>query len=289
MSEKLKETVPLVSICIPVYNGAEFIEQAVESALAQGYENLEVLVQDNASTDDTWEIVSSLAGKHSELNIERNATNIGMSPNWNMVMGRARGEYVLIMSADDYLEPVFLRKCMEALAESGADMVTTNHYNLRDGEKKVRRMRMRPGVYQYFPREILLFNPFPIVFALFKRRTIEMMSADGKLFDETFPYTCDYELLIRLSLSGLRLHFLSEPLTTYRLHASNLSRQILRMNRQAALVLFRHKRKLRKACGITYRMTMLRFMLRVLRNVVRLGRFDKRLFRILTREVFYVR
>ena len=289
MSEQDKKSLPLVSICIPVYNGAEFIVEAVESALGQGYPGLEILIQDNASTDGTWEILSSLADKHSELSIERNEINIGMSPNWNRVLGRARGEYVLIMSADDYLEPVVLKKCMEALAESGADMVTTNHYNLRDGEKKVRRMRMRPGVYRHFPREILLFNPFPIVFALFKKRTIEMMSADGKLFDETFPYTCDYDLLIRLSLAGLRLHYLSEPLTTYRIHASNLSRQIIRMNRQAALVLFRHKKKLREACGITYRVTMLRFMLRVLRNAVRLGRFDKRLFRILTREVLYVR
>lgn len=285
----MSKSAPLVSICIPVYNGAEFIAEAVESALQQGYPNLEIVIQDNASTDDTWKIVRSLAHKHPELSIERNKKNIGMSPNWNRVLGRARGEYVLLMSADDYLEPEFLRKCMEALSEGGADMVTTNHYNLRDGVKKVRRMRMRPGGYRYFPREILLFNPFPIVFALFKRRTIEMMSTDGKLFDETFPYTCDYELLIRISLSGLRLYYLSQPLTTYRIHASNLSRQILRMNRQAALVLFMHKKKLREACGMTYRFTMLRFMLRVLRNAVRLGRFDKRLFRILTREVFYVR
>jgi len=285
----MSQTAPLVSICIPVYNGAEFIAEAVESALAQGYPNLEIVIQDNASTDNTWEIVSSLASKYPQLSIERNETNIGMSPNWNRAMGRASGDYVLLMSADDYLEPGFLKKSMAALAESGADMVTTNHYNLRGGEKKVRRMRMRPGVYRYFPREILLFNPFPIVFALFKRSTIETMSADGKLFDESFPYTCDYELLIRLSFSGLRLHYLSEPLTTYRIHASNLSRQIIRMNRQAALVLFRHKRKLREYCGITYRVTMLRFMLRVLRNAVRLGRFDRRLFRILTREVFYVR
>lgn len=271
---------PLVSICIPVYNGEQFIAEAIGSAIAQGYPRLEVLVQDNASTDGTWELLVSLADRYTELSIERNESNIGMSPNWNRVVNRASGEYVLLMSADDYLEPEFLGRCIEAFGESDADIVTTDHYLLRDGSRQGRRMRLAGGLYRDFASKVIMLNPFSINFSLFRRSAVERLKGDGNMFDNHL-FVCDYDLWMRAALGSMRVLYLDARLGTYRVHGANLSRNVMRMNRQAALVVLRHRKGLKECCVFAYRITMLRFMARVVRNFVRYGRLDRRLLNAL--------
>ena len=277
--------VPFVSICIPVYNGEQFISEAIYSILDQNYLNMEILVQDNASTDRTWNILESLSEKYPQLSLQRNACNVGMAPNWNIVINRATGDYIMLMSADDIMEQNYLQKCLKAFDEHKVDVVTTNHYLLKGSEKRKRRKYAAEGQYEFFCRQLLLFNPFPIVFALFKKQTLTRMLMRGNLFDEAFHFTCDYELLVRLSLSGVKLYYLEEPLATYRIHGENLSRQVMRMDRQAAMVILRHREELRNNCRLTYQFTLIRFLLRVLRNVLRCGKYDKKLFIVLLREV----
>ena len=98
----------MVSVCIPVYNGSLFIEETINSVLCQDYRNLEIVVQDNASTDGTWDLLQLIAFKHSQLSIARNETNVGMAPNWNLCINRAKGDYLMLLSADDLLEKGFL-------------------------------------------------------------------------------------------------------------------------------------------------------------------------------------
>lgn len=99
---------PLVSICIPNYNNAPFIEEAISSALNQTYENIEVIVVDNCSTDNSWEIISSI--KHSKLIAFRNKENIGMVGNVKKVLSYAKGTCISFLCSDDYLKEYAIRE-----------------------------------------------------------------------------------------------------------------------------------------------------------------------------------
>ncbi len=92
---------PLVSICIPTYNGAPWIEDALASALAQDYEPLEVVVCDDGSQDATLEIVARAADPR--VRVIRNATNLGLAGNWNRTTAHARGELIKYLFQDDLL------------------------------------------------------------------------------------------------------------------------------------------------------------------------------------------
>ncbi|MDA8427924.1 MAG: glycosyltransferase family 2 protein [Geobacteraceae bacterium] len=94
---------PKVSICIPVYNSANYLTAAVESALAQRYDSFEVLIVDDCSTDGSADIAAGFAERSSSVRFVTNVTNIGMVPNWNRCLELARGEYIKFLFGDDLL------------------------------------------------------------------------------------------------------------------------------------------------------------------------------------------
>lgn len=100
---------PLVSVCIPVFNGAAFIARAIESVLAQTWTSFELVVLNNASTDATAEIVARYCADP-RLSLIHNPVNIGAIPNFNKAMAIAQGEFLKILCADDYLYPECLAR-----------------------------------------------------------------------------------------------------------------------------------------------------------------------------------
>jgi glycosyltransferase involved in cell wall biosynthesis len=248
---------PLVSVCIPVFNSVNYVGETIDSILAQGYPNLEVIVQDNVSTDGTWELLQKLAKEHPQLSIAQNRTNVGMTPNFNIAINRARGDYVMAISSDDKLEPAFMDKCMQTFREYGADVVTANHYFLRGDSKTVRKIDIKEGVYSGFAREVLRLNPFSINFTLFKKETIDRMRVNGDLFACDF-YTCDLDLWYRMAFAGVKVYYIEEPLAIYRYHDKNLSNQVFKMESQALAVLLSHGAGLKMACGLDYRIRVIK-------------------------------
>lgn len=107
---------PLVSVGIPVYNGEQYLADALASALAQDYENFEIVVSDNASTDGTEEICCRFAGQDGRVRYLRNAENVGACRNFSRVLAEARGEYFTWLAHDDLLsDPSYLRKSCDVL------------------------------------------------------------------------------------------------------------------------------------------------------------------------------
>jgi glycosyltransferase involved in cell wall biosynthesis len=273
----------LISICIPVYNGERYIAETIESVIKQHYPNIEILVQDNASTDNTWSVLQTLAQQYPQLAIEQNEENYGMSGNWNLVINRAKGDYVMLLSADDQLMPSFIAGCLAVMENNDEiDAVVTNHFFLKDGELTKRKRLVQPKTYQNHSSVILLYNPFSINFTLFKKTSLDKMRRNGNLFRSL--YTCDYDLSIRISLTEARVHYLAEYLGIYRVHESNLSGQLRKMIRQTVLVLLSQKKILKSKCPFTYRFTLLRQLARLFRHRVS-GRFsDARLAHVLWLE-----
>jgi glycosyltransferase involved in cell wall biosynthesis len=95
---------PLVSIGIPTYNRSKGIYRTLASIWAQRYPNLEVIVSDNCSTDNTQEVVQEIGKSHPEIMYHRQETNIGMIPNFEFVLRNATGKYFMWVADDDALE-----------------------------------------------------------------------------------------------------------------------------------------------------------------------------------------
>jgi glycosyltransferase involved in cell wall biosynthesis len=112
---KLSDRKPNVSIGFPVYNGARFLEQALDSLLGQTYADFELIICDNASTDNTEEICRSYAAKDFRVKYFRNGTNVGVGRNFNRVFKLSSGEYFKWASADDICEKELLALCKDVL------------------------------------------------------------------------------------------------------------------------------------------------------------------------------
>jgi glycosyltransferase involved in cell wall biosynthesis len=101
---------PLVTIAIPTFNRASLLADCVPAALSQTYQHFEVLISDNASTDETVGVLRQF--RDPRLRLVRQKSNIGLLPNWNACLAEARGEYIVFVSDDDRIASWMLERCM---------------------------------------------------------------------------------------------------------------------------------------------------------------------------------
>lgn len=124
---------PLISVVIPCYNAARFIEGTLRSVLAQTHRELEVIVVDDASTDDSAALVERVAGSDPRVKLLRRTRNAGTpgAPR-NEGVAAARGEWIAFLDADDLWHPRKLELQLRALREHGAQMCSTSMVDFRD-------------------------------------------------------------------------------------------------------------------------------------------------------------
>jgi glycosyltransferase involved in cell wall biosynthesis len=108
---------PKVSICIPTYNYAHYITDAIESVISQTLRDFELIIIDDCSTDNTVEIVKKYLTLDARIKLYNNIKNIGLENNFNRCIELASGKYVKVMCADDLLEPTCIGKSVKLLEE----------------------------------------------------------------------------------------------------------------------------------------------------------------------------
>lgn len=210
-----------VSVCIPSYNYAHFIGATIQSALDQTYGDLEVVVVDNCSTDDTEKVVGAFASE--QVRFYRNEQNIGFVRNLNRCLVHARGEYVIFPGADDLLYPECLAKQVAFMdAHPEAAFVFTGGYVIDKTGKPMslalnRYAELTPGP-EAFKRLMASCNDILMPSVLVRRALLE--KAGG--FNEELDYSPDYEAWVKLCLFG-DVGYLDEPLVGYRMHDGNLT------------------------------------------------------------------
>jgi len=145
---------PKVSVLVPVYNRGPVIERCIASGLAQTHANLEVVVIDNASSDDTWQVVRRLASADRRILAFRNETNLGPTRNWIRGLERCTGEYVKVLWSDDTIEADFLSSAV-SLLEAHRDVhlvFTSASVHSADGSEVFFHY---PGKQWFEPREYI--------------------------------------------------------------------------------------------------------------------------------------
>jgi len=211
MSEKSKPD--LVSIVIPVYNGARYVALAIESALAQDYPRVEVVVVNDGSTDEgrTRQAVEPFLSRVRYFA----KPNGGVASALNFGIGEAGGEYVSWLSHDDLYRPDKISRQMARMAELDGDAILYSDFQIIDqnGEKGCV-VRMPPSDPYNFRYVLTLQNFLHGCTLLIPRRCLEQAGA----FDERLRTTQDYDLWFRLAERYPFWH-LPEPLVFSRQHA----------------------------------------------------------------------
>ncbi|EGK86119.1 glycosyltransferase [Microcoleus vaginatus PCC 9802] len=109
---------PLVSVGIPTYNRAHLIKRSINSLINQDYDNIEIVISDNASTDDTSLMCQELCKQSERIKYIRQPTNYGPTRNFKEVLAHSDGEFFMWLADDDYLDSSYVSKCVNFLQEN---------------------------------------------------------------------------------------------------------------------------------------------------------------------------
>lgn len=181
---------PLASICIPTYNRAGQLEQALTSAMQQDYDNLEIIVVDNASTDDTATIVHRCQQLDDRIAYKANESNIGAVNNFNAAISLANGAYVMWLADDDWIDSHYISTCMkELLADPSLLLVSGfNEVLMPDGAVK----RGQSASFLSASPVLRLLSYFAwvgdngVFYGVHRKSTVESISLTNKLGGDWF-------------------------------------------------------------------------------------------------------
>ncbi|GAA4278510.1 glycosyltransferase family 2 protein [Aquimarina mytili] len=121
-----QEKSPLVSLCIPTYNGSKHIRETLDSALSQTYQNIEIVITDDHSSDDTVAICESYAKNDSRIKVYRNSKNLGLVGNWCESVDKASSKWVKFLFQDDLLEENCVERMINCAIQHKVDFVICN-------------------------------------------------------------------------------------------------------------------------------------------------------------------
>jgi glycosyltransferase involved in cell wall biosynthesis len=206
---------PKVSIGLPVYNGERYLAEAIRSILEQSYDRFELVISDNASTDNTQEICREFAAKDKRIRYYRNTENVGLARNHTRVLELARGEYFKWAAHDDTYQREFLARCLEALKGSDAIAAYTA-FNIIDETGRVIRTGVEPIAWKGRPsarlRQLIRqAGGYTVTFSLFKSDVLRQTGAIGR-----FPFG-DHVYVAELAVLG-EFAQVDQPLLNLRMH-----------------------------------------------------------------------
>ena len=136
--------VPRLTIGLPVYNSERYVAESIESLLGQSYTDFELVISDNASTDDTPNICERYAKQDPRIRYYRQPRNVGLAPNHNFCVEQARGELFKWAAGDDLYHRDLLLRCVEALDERPEAVLVHSYTAMIDGDSTcTRRTRTR--------------------------------------------------------------------------------------------------------------------------------------------------
>ncbi len=204
----------LVSIVLPTYNGSRFLQEAIGSCLAQSYSHFELLVVDDASTDDTPEIIKRFEGLDSRIRSVRHATNLGLPAALNSGFAISRGELLTWTSDDNLYRPNALTVLVDFMKSNPeCDIVYTGFSYIDDQGKVMGRHPALPA------EELAYYNTAGACF-LYRRTVYERLGG----YDANAVLVEDYDFWLR-AFGSFRFHALAEDLYVYRVHPESLSLQ----------------------------------------------------------------
>jgi len=232
---KQNENNPLVSVAVVTYNSSATIIETLDSIAAQTYQNIELVVSDDCSPDNTVEIVRAWMNEHRDrfvrCELVTTDKNTGPSGNYNRVRNACKGKWIKDMDGDDMLFPKSISKYVTYVSKHPeADYIFAREHVLSNNPDRIVYVNGR-HIYEFFTWSrqkqldflTLHWNCLPNVTAFWNR---EKVIAKGIVNDERIPMLEDHPKWINVVNSGCNIQFIDEELVIYRLSDTSLSTNI---------------------------------------------------------------
>lgn len=203
---------PLVSALIPCHSNEAFVGEAIESALGQTYSNIEVIVVDDGSTDQSLQVIKSYGDRIKW----KSGPNRGACAARNTAVGLSQGEFIQFLDADDILLPEKIEKQMPALLSGVADVVVCKGTLFGDGRPERPIKKPTPDPSGIDPVEYVLKYPIGTERPLYRRSFVEKVQG----YRESLPRAQDWDFNVRVAAAGARFSLVDEILVRHRHHDS---------------------------------------------------------------------
>lgn len=209
---------PDISVIMSVYNGETYLEEAIESVINQTFENWELIIINDCSTDSTADILSSFAIKDERIKVHTNEVNLKLPSSLNKAISLCNGKYIARMDADDICLPERLEKQYKFMEENSDVALSSCRF-----------MTAKNGVYasggaggrcdnEALRAMLLVMNPILHPGVIAKAEVLKKYN-----YDTTLTCTEDLELWTRLVMENQRIQILPECLLLYRLHDKQIT------------------------------------------------------------------
>lgn len=216
---------PLVSIIVITYNSAKFVLETLESAKAQTYQNIELIISDDASTDNTVEICRKWLAENKERFVKTELItvpeNTGIPANCNRGVRAAQGEWVKLIAGDDLIEENMISEYINAIKILGNDKILCSNYKIIDEEskkighvdlEKTRYFSELTNSYEQFQMALRISGTVPPITAFISREMYDKIGG----YDERFKYLEDYPFFLKLNQIGYIAVLIKKDLASYR-------------------------------------------------------------------------
>lgn len=211
---------PLVSVVLPVYNVKEYLETCYNSVISQDYENIEIILVDDGSTDGSGELCDALASNRQETRVIHQE-NGGLSCARNAGLAVSSGDYITFVDSDDWLEPTMISALMEGMLRTGAQVSVTGFVNRYENgtSKRISRTGAPEVLSQTEALSSYLFNDHlgVCVWGKIWKTSLwnDIRCPEGKLFEDQFT-------TYRLLLNCETVYFDPEPRYNYRQRSGSI-------------------------------------------------------------------
>lgn len=208
--------IPQISVVLPVYNGGDYLEEAVQSILDQTYSDFELLVIDDGSTDGSLQLLREFEKTDKRIRLFARE-NRGLVPTLNELISMARGTWIARMDADDIARPQRLARQLEWLQKTGADVCGSWVQRFGSGDNRLVQLYQSDHAIK---TALLFFSPFAHPSVMFRASLAKMLP-----YDDNWIKAEDYDLWIRAAQAGWKMSNVPEALLLYRVHQGQVSMQ----------------------------------------------------------------
>lgn len=196
-----------VSIIVPMYNAEKFIGKTIESVLAQTYQNWEMLIMNDVSTDNSLAIVSVYAKKDERIKIVNTEKNVGVVKGRNFLIDLASGKYIAFLDADDYWHNEKLEKQIKFMKEKNASISCTEYTRVKENEEKINDVIIKEEISY---NDMLKNNYLGCLTVIYDANKI------GKRYFKELEKNEDYVLWLEIVKDVNTIYGLKENLAYYR-------------------------------------------------------------------------
>ncbi|MDN5395241.1 MAG: glycosyltransferase [Chryseobacterium sp.] len=216
---------PLVSLIIITMNHEKFIEQACMSAISQTYPHYEIILLDNASKDKTFENAEKVLSQFGQpYQMIRNTESFGVAKNINIAVSHASGEYISLLSGDDWYTEDSLKEKVSYIQENPVDFILSDGYKYYQTEDRTtdaytpkEKKQVIDSLFNFF-HENVSENKTSNVGTFVKRELLVKYPFDENINTE------DWDMNLRLTSKGYKIGFIDKKLFYYRILSTSLSR-----------------------------------------------------------------